>query len=51
MFEKCPKALKECQHPKDYKSFVEEFLIDIKATIAAMEDVCPKAKKKSLKDC
>ena len=51
MFGNCRLILKNCQHPREYKSFVEEFLIDIRATIAAMEDVCPIAKHKSLKDC
>ena len=51
MFENCQLILKNCQHPREYNSFVEEFLIDIRATIAAMEDDCPIAKHKSLKDC
>ena len=51
MFEKCQLILKNCQHPREYNSFVEEFLIDIIATIAAIEDVCPIAKRKSIKDC
>ena len=51
MFENCQLILKNCQHPREYNSFVEEFLIDIRATIAAMEDACPIAKHKSLKDC
>ena len=51
MFVECPEILKNCQPPKEYQSFVDEFLIDIRATIATMEDVCPIAKDKSLKDC
>ena len=51
MFETCPGILESCHHPREYKSFVEEFLIDIRATVAAMEAVCPVAKHKSLKDC
>ena len=51
MFDNCQLILKNCQHPREYNSFVQEFLIDIRATVAAMEDVCPIAKHKSLKDC
>ena len=51
MFDNCQLILKNCQHPREFNSFVEEFLIDIRATVAAMEDVCPIAKHKSLKDC
>jgi hypothetical protein len=51
MFEKCPEKVKKCQQPKEYDSFEKEFLLDIEATIAAMEDVCPVAKKTSLKSC
>ena len=51
MFDKCPEKVKKCQQPKEYASFEKEFLLDIKATIAATEDVCPVAKKKSLKSC
>ena len=51
MFENCQLIVKNCQHPREYNSFADEFLIDIRATIAAMEDVCPIAKHKSLKDC
>ena len=51
MSEKCPQNVRKCQKSKEYKRFVEEFLIDIRATIAAMEEVCPVAKKKSLKSC
>jgi hypothetical protein len=51
MFENCQLILKNCQHPREFNSFVEDFRIDIRATIAAMEDVCPIAKHKSLKDC
>ena len=51
MSEKCPEKVAECQQPKEYARFGEEFLIDIRATIAAMEEVCPVAQKKSLKMC
>ena len=51
MFETCPTKVKECQQPAEYESFEEEFLIDIKATIAAMEEACPVAQTKSLKSC
>ena len=51
MFERCPGKVKECQQPAEYERFEEEFLTDIKATIAAMEEVCPVAQKKSLKTC
>ena len=51
MFENCQHILNNCQNPREYNSFVEEFLIDIRATIAAMEDVCPIVKQKSLKVC
>ena len=48
MFEKCPKILRECLSEREYKNFVDEFLIDIRATVIAMEDVCPIAKKNTL---
>ena len=48
MFEKCPKILRECLTEREYKNFVNEFLIDIRATVIAMEDVCPIAKKNTL---
>ena len=48
---RCPEKVKECQKANEYKRFGEEFLIDIRATIAAMEVVCPVAQKKSLKSC
>ena len=51
MFDKCPEKVKKCQQPKEYASFGKEFLLDIEATILAMEDVCPVAKNKSLKSC
>ena len=51
MFENCPNILKNCQDPREYESFVEEFMIDIKVTIASIEAACPIAKHKSLKDC
>ena len=41
MFDKCPEKVKKCQQPKEYASFEKEFLLDIEATIAAMDDVCP----------
>ena len=43
--------MKKCQQPKEYATFEKEFLLDIEATIAAMEDVCPVAENKSLKSC
>ena len=51
MFDKCPEKVKKCQQPKEYSNFEKEFLLDIEATIAAIEDVCPVAKMKSLKSC
>ena len=51
MFETCPGKVKECQQSEEYESFEAEFLIDIKATIAAMEEACPVAQTKSLKSC
>jgi hypothetical protein len=51
MFDKCPEKVKKCQQYEEYASFEKEFLLDIKATIVAMEDVCPVTKKKSLKSC
>ena len=48
MFEKCPRIVSGCLTEKEYKHFVDEFLIDIRATVIAMEDVCPIAKKSSL---
>ena len=48
MFEKCPRILSECLTEKEYKHFVDEFLVDIRATVIAMEEVCPIAKKSSL---
>ena len=48
MFDKCPEKVKKCQQAKEYTTFEKEFLLDIKATVEAMEDVCPVAKKKSL---
>ena len=51
MFEKCPKILRECLTEKEYTNFIDEFLIDIRATVIAMEDVCPIAKKNTLGEC
>ena len=51
MFEKCPKILRECLTEREYKTFIDEFLIDIRATVIAMEDVCPIAKKNTLGEC
>ena len=48
MFEKCPRILRECLTEREYKNFVDEFLIDIRATVIAMEDICPIAKKNTL---
>ena len=48
MFEKCPRIVSGCLTEKEYKHFVDEFLIDIRATVIAMEDVCPIAKKSTL---
>ena len=48
MFEKCPRIVSGCLNEKEYKHFVDEFLVDIRATVIAMEDVCPIAKKSSL---
>ena len=48
MFEKCPRILRDCLSKREYKNFVDEFLIDIRATVIAMEDVCPIAKKNTL---
>ena len=48
MFEKCPKILRECLTEREYKNFVDEFLIDIRATVIAMEGVCPIAKENTL---
>ena len=48
MFEKCPRILRECLTEREFKNFVDEFLIDIRATVIAMEDICPIAKKNTL---
>ena len=48
MFEKCPRIVRDCLTKREYKNFVDEFLIDIRATVIAMEDVCPIAKKNTL---
>ena len=51
MFETCPGKVNKCQQSEEYESFEAEFLIDIKATIPAMEEACPLAQMKSLKSC
>ena len=51
MVEKCPQKVSSCQGIGEYNRFEEEFVTDMFATVAAMEQVCPIEKRKSLQSC